>query len=96
MNQPNPLTPHPGDYIEYYGRHNNIVAGFIAERSISPLTGNPRYRVVDSMQEAKDVDAGRWIGVEDTHAVYESVPKDQAAEAHKPGGIRETLHEMFG
>lgn len=26
---------------------------------------NPRYRVVDSSSEARDPEAGRWVGVED-------------------------------
>jgi hypothetical protein len=56
-------TPQIGDCITYHG-FDNVVSGIIAERAISPLTGNPRYRVVDSHQETKDPEAGKWINVE--------------------------------
>jgi len=69
-----PFTPQPGDWIVYHGRNDAQVGGFIAERRISPLTGNPRYRVVDSMQDAKDEEAGHWVSLEHTIAVYESRP----------------------
>ncbi len=59
-------TPQPGDRVLYHGRHGNeLVNGFLAERFVSQLTGNPRYRVVDNMSEAKDTDAGRIIGIDD-------------------------------
>ena len=56
-------TPEIGDSVLYWGRMDNLVRGILAERAISPLTGNPRYRVVDSFQEMKDEEAGRWVDV---------------------------------
>jgi hypothetical protein len=65
-------VPQVGDRITYHGIDNTFVSGFLAERSISPLTGNPRYRVVDSMQEAKDPEAGKWVGLEHTNGIQEN------------------------
>lgn len=75
------LTPKAGDYIQYHGIDNTVVGGIIAERAISPITGNQRYRVVDSLREAPDREAGRWIGLEETIAVFDyepGVPPDDA------------------
>ncbi len=57
--------PQPGDRVLYHGRHKNMVRGVLAERAISPLTNNPRYRVVDTAQEISDPEAGRWIDIND-------------------------------
>jgi hydrogenase maturation factor len=55
--------PQPGDRIIYAGRTGNHVAGIVAERAIGPLSGNPRYRVVDFASEMRDEEAGRWVDV---------------------------------
>lgn len=61
--------PQRGDYVLYYGKHDNIIGGYLAVRYISPLTGNPRYLVVDSLQEDGDDGAGHWIGIENVHSI---------------------------
>ena len=53
----------PGDFVTYAGRSGAIAGGIVAERAISPLTLNPRFRVVDFASEAADPDAGRWVDV---------------------------------
>jgi hypothetical protein len=55
--------PTVGDHCTYHGWYDNVVGGILAERRISPLTGNPRYRIVDSAGEMKDPHAGRWVDV---------------------------------
>ncbi len=67
--------PQVGDRVLYHGRFDNVVEGILAERILSPLTGNPRYRVVDSWAEAKDEEAGRWIDVMEIIGIYPSCTK---------------------
>lgn len=55
--------PQPGDRIYYYGDHDQVVNGIVAERQLGPLTGDPNYRVVDFASEMKDPEAGRWIPI---------------------------------
>jgi hypothetical protein len=62
-------APEIGDRVCYWGRSERLVSGVLAERAIGPLTGNPRYRVVDSWREAADPDAGRWVGIELVHRI---------------------------
>jgi len=62
--------PQIGDRVQYYGKGDAIVEGFLAESIIGPLTGNPRYRVVDSMQDVKDEEAGKWVSVENVRGIY--------------------------
>jgi hypothetical protein len=62
-----------GDRVYYRGRFDNVVGGILAERAVSPLTGNPRYRVVDSWDEAADCDAGRWVEIEDVIGIHPPV-----------------------
>jgi len=56
-------TPEIGDSVLYWGRGDTLVHGILAECAISPLTGNPRYRVVDLASEMKDEEAGRWVDI---------------------------------
>jgi hypothetical protein len=58
------MAPQVGDRVVYAGRTGEHVGGYLAERAVSPLTGNPRYRVVDFLREMLDEEAGRWVGVE--------------------------------
>jgi hypothetical protein len=77
---PDPMTPQHGDWVTYYGRPDTkeasnmassvILGGYLAERGVSEITGNPRYRVVDEMREATTPEAGRWIGIENVEAIY--------------------------
>lgn len=55
--------PQPGDGIAFASESGAIVHGILAERAIGPLTGNPRYRVVDTFSEADDPDAGCWVDI---------------------------------
>jgi hypothetical protein len=50
-----------GDRVVFRGAGHALVAVLVAEVSKSPLTGRRRLRVVDTHQEARDLDAGRWI-----------------------------------
>ena len=49
----------------YAGDKGTVLRGVLAERRIGPLSGNPVYRVTDTHQEARDLDAGVWIGIND-------------------------------
>ncbi len=70
--QGGPCEPQIGDRVAYHGR-DAIVSGILAERTLSPLTGNPRYRVVDFTSEIADEEAGRWVGIEEVISIHPSV-----------------------
>lgn len=53
-----------GDYVAYYGRSGHPCHGYVAERAISPLTGNPCFRVVDKITDIIDPRAGIWRDLE--------------------------------
>ncbi len=63
-------APEIGDRVYFYGRGDAMVCGILAERAIGPLTGNPRYRVVDLPSEMRDPEAGRWVPVEEVYGIY--------------------------
>lgn len=52
-----------GDVVVYWTPHETQAEGVVADRAISPLTGNPRVRVVDFASEMSDPDAGKWLDV---------------------------------
>ena len=47
--------------VHYETEHGTIGRGIVADMQESPLTGRVMLRIVDSHQEAKDEDAGRWM-----------------------------------
>jgi hypothetical protein len=57
--------PQLGWTVFYAGDKGTVLRGVLAERRIGPLSGNPVYRVTDTHQEARDLDAGVWIGIND-------------------------------
>jgi hypothetical protein len=68
MTIPAANLPQPGDVIRYYGstRSDVVSVGTIARREDrSPVTGNPRYFVVDPGDNYLDPVTGRWVPLED-------------------------------
>ena len=66
-----------GDRVIYYPRNSDIMAGgIVAERAVSPLTGNPRFRIVDFAREIADPDAGQWRGIGDIVGAWEGKHTD--------------------
>jgi hypothetical protein len=51
-----------GDEVVFTSKYtNNLVRACVTECAVSPLSGEPLYRVVDFWRESFDPDAGCWI-----------------------------------
>jgi len=51
--------------VTYNTKHGTLGSGYVADMAESPLTGQMRLLIVDSIRDASDPDAGIWISAHD-------------------------------